>query len=113
MPKQSRMSDEEETTAPKPRRRRARDPQQRENQVIALAMDVAEEQLRNRTASPAVITHFLRLGTEKYKYENERLSRENRMLEAKTEAIESQQKSEELYSEAIAAFKSYMGASGS
>ena len=113
MPKEREMSDEE-TQRPKKRTvRRARDPRRRENQLISLATDAAEEQLRNGTASSAVITHFLKLGTEKYKYENEKLARETKMLEVKADAIESQKKSEELYSEAIAAFKSYMGASGS
>lgn len=111
MPKQVVKSDNEKETVRKPTRRRARDPRQRENQLISLATDAAEEQLRNGTASSAVITHFLKLGTEKYRYENEKLARESKMLEIKADAIESQKKSEDLYQEAIAAFRSYMGAS--
>lgn len=103
---------EEPRTTKKPSRRKARDPRRRENQLIALATDAAERQLRDGTASPTVITHYLKLGTEKYKYENEKLRNENKMLEAKTDAIESQQKSEELYGEVIAAFKSYMSSNG-
>ena len=111
MPKQVVKSDNEKETVRKPMRRRARDPRQRENQLISLATDAAEEQLRNGTASSAVITHFLKLGTEKYRYENEKLARESKMLEIKADAIESQKKSEDLYQEAIAAFRSYMGTS--
>ena len=109
MPKAVTMSEEEQETPRKRRVRRARDPRQRENQLISLATDLAEEQMRNGTASSAVITHYLKLGTERYRYENQKLERENKLLETKNSAIESQQRSEELYGEAIAAFKSYLG----
>ena len=36
-------------------------PEARENQVIAAAMNLAEEQILNGTASSQVITHFLKL----------------------------------------------------
>ena len=107
MPRLAKADDISEASQPKRRVRRAKDPRQRENQLIALAMDQAEEQMRNGTASPAVLTHYLKLGTEKYKYENEKLRKENEMLAAKTEAIESQKRVEELYADAIAAFRSY------
>lgn len=107
MARPKKTEDTSEETTPKRRVRRARTTQQRENQLIALAMDAAEEQMRNGTASPAVITHYLKLGTEKYRYENEKLRKENEMLTAKTEAIASQKRVEELYEDAIAAFRSY------
>jgi hypothetical protein len=74
---------------------------------MALAYDVAEEQLRNKTASSQVITHFLKLATAREKLEQERLKKENQLLEAKTKAIESGEHMEELYSNAIQAFKGY------
>lgn len=81
----------------------------REDQLIALATNRAEEQLRNGTASSQVIVHYLRLGSTKNRLELEKLRRENEMLKAKTKAIESAERVEELYAEAIAAMREYKG----
>ena len=84
-------------------------PESRENQMISLAVDLAEEQLRNGTASSQVITHFLKLGTTMAKLEKEKLERENKLLDAKTEALESAKRVEELYTNALRAMKGYSG----
>jgi len=84
-------------------------PEARENQVIAGAYDLAEQQILDGTASSQVITHFLKLGSTREKLEQERLGHENSFLKAKTEALESQKRVEEMYSEALAAMKSYSG----
>lgn len=84
-------------------------PEERENQLISLAFDRAEQQLRDGTASSQVITHFLKLGTVKAEYEVEKLKKENALLEAKTSAIESQENIEKLYADAIEAMKKYRG----
>lgn len=81
----------------------------REKQMIALAVNLAEKQLLEGTASSQVITHFLKLATEKERLEREKLAEENRLLKAKTEAVQSTKRSEELMREAIMAFKSYSG----
>ena len=84
-------------------------PEARENQLISLAVDLAEEQLRDKTASSQVITHFLKLGTTKAELEKEKLAKENELLRAKTESIESQKRIEELYAEALNAMRRYNG----
>lgn len=86
-------------------------PEERENQMISLAFDRAEQQLRDGTASAQVITHFLKLGTVKNEIELEKLRRENELLAAKTSAIESQENIEKLYANAIEAMKKYRGSS--
>lgn len=91
------------------RLRPALTPEGRENQLISLAEDLAEKQLREGTASSQVITHYLKLGTAREKYELEKLKRENALLEAKKEVMESSKKVEELYANAIRAFQSYNG----
>lgn len=91
------------------KRRPALTPQSRENQLIALAVDTAEKQMREGTASAQVITHFLKLGTEREKLEREKLRRENLVLEAKAKAYESSERIEELYKNAIDAMKGYAG----
>lgn len=89
--------------------RPALSPEARENQMIALAVDAAEEQLMNRTASSQVITHYLKLATAKEKIEREKLELEKQLVAAKIEALQSTKRVEELYSEAIKAMRRYNG----
>lgn len=84
-------------------------PEAQENQMIALAMDCAEDQMRSGTASSAVIVHFLKLGTERSKLEREKLAHETELLRAKTNAIESASHNEELISQVLDALKLYGG----
>ena len=84
-------------------------PEGRENQLIALAIDVAEKQLREGTASAQVVTHFLKLASSKEKLEREKLELENELIKAKTENLQSQKNIEELYSNAIVAMQTYSG----
>ena len=93
------------------RRRRATTPEARENQLVASAYDLAERQIQQGTASSQVITHFLKLGTEREKLEREKIRRENELLEARKEALASTGRMEELMEEAINAFRSYSGQS--
>ncbi len=87
----------------------ALDPQARENQLIAQAVNLAEEKLFDGTASNQIILHYLKLGSTKERLEKEKLEKENELLRAKTEALESSKRSEELYAEAIKAFTRYSG----
>lgn len=84
-------------------------PEAKESQLIALATDLAEKKLRDGTANTQIITHYLKLATVKYNRELEKLEKENEMLRAKTEAIESSQRVEELYTQALDAMRSYSG----
>lgn len=93
-----------------PRRMRpAITPEARENQLISLAVDLAEKQLMEGTASSQVITHYLKLGTTKERLEREKLEEENKLLRAKTEAMQSTKRMEELYENAIIAMRRYSG----
>lgn len=92
------------------RRRPATTPKARENQMINLAVELAEQQMRSGTASSQVITHFLKLGTERERLENERLAHEVEVLKAKVESYASAKRTEELYEEAMNAFRQYKGA---
>lgn len=97
----------EETT--KKVRPPARTPESRENQMIALAVDEAERQLRDGTASAQLVTHYLKLGSSREKLEQERIARENELLSAKVEAMESAKRVEALYEQALNAMRSYAG----
>ena len=82
-------------------------PEERENQLIALAYDAVEERIRNGTASAAEYVHFLKAGSIRQREEMEKLQKENELLRAKTEAIDSEKTREELYRQAIDAMRSY------
>jgi hypothetical protein len=81
----------------------------RESQMISLAIDRAEEQLINGTASAQVITHYLKLGSTKERLEKEILEKQKDLITAKTEAIQSAKRIEELYSNALKAMRQYSG----
>lgn len=98
------------TTKVNGKMRPALTPEARENQMISLAVDLAEQQLRDGTASSQVITHYLKLGTTKEKLEKEKLEEENKLLRAKTENLKSQKDMAEVYANAILAMKEYSGA---
>lgn len=101
----SRRSD-----TPKSRRRKpAETPQGRETQMVSKAIDLAEQQLEDGTASAQVITHYLKLGSSREQLEQERLRQENLMLEEKIESIKSGRRVEELYEDALNAMRAYSG----
>jgi hypothetical protein len=82
----------------------------RENQLISLAVDLAEKQLMEGTASSQVITHYLKLGSTKERIEKEILEKQKELISAKTEALQSAKRVEELYTDAIKAMRQYSGA---
>ena len=93
----------------KPKRRPALSTEAREQQMIALAVDLAEKQLLEGTASSQVITHFLKQATAKAELEKEKMRQENELLKAKTESLQSEKRREELFEKAINAMKRYSG----
>ncbi len=93
----------------KTRRPPATTPEGRENQLISLAVGLAERQLSEGTASSQVISHYLKLGSSRERLEQERLANENDLLRAKKEMMESAQRIEVLYGEALNAMRSYAG----
>lgn len=97
------------STPKKPRGRPATNPEDRENQLIALAINAAEKQLREGTASSQVITHFLKLGSTKERLEKEILEKQKDLITAKTDAINSAKRIEELYTNALSAMRRYSG----
>lgn len=91
------------------RRRPALTPEARENQMIALAVDVAEQRLLDGTASSQLITHYLKLGSTREKKENAILDKQIELIDAKVENLKSTKKTEELYANALKAMKKYSG----
>jgi hypothetical protein len=81
----------------------------RENQVVSLAIDLAERQLIEGTASAQVITYYLKTGSRREKLERQKLEAENELLKAKVESMAGAKRVEELYDEAIKAMRQYSG----
>ena len=92
------------------RRRQAQTPEERENQLIALALDRVEERMLNGTASGQEYVQFIRMASSKFRAENEKLKLELDLVRAKTENLRQQQRTDEMFADAIAAFKRYSGA---
>lgn len=85
-------------------------PEAQESRMISYAVNLAEQQLRDGTASAQIITHYLKLATQKSKLEEESIRADLELKKAKTEALQSAKKMEELYSEAIKQMRVYSGA---
>lgn len=92
--------------------RPALSPEARENQLVSLAVDLAEQQLIDGTASSQVITHYLKLGSTKEKLEQQFKEKQMELMDAKTETLKSTQRIEELYTNALNAMRNYSGQGG-
>ena len=89
------------------RGRPATTPQGRENQIISAAYDLAEQRILNGTASSQEIVHFLRMGSEKEKLERAKLVEENKLLKARTKAMEASTNIEQLLKDGLMALSGY------
>lgn len=104
------MAKVKKTTSEEPKSfRPALTPEARENQIISLAMNTAEQRIRDNTASDTLVCHFLKLGTSKYQLELEKLRSEEKLNQAKIDSIKSSEEQDELYKQAIAAMMDYSG----
>lgn len=83
----------------------------RENQLINLAVNLAEEKLKNGTASSQIICTLLNLATTKARLELEKIRSDVQVAEARVKQIQDQETSKDLYAQALQAFRSYQGAS--
>lgn len=98
-----------ESSEPKRRLKPGITPEAREDQLISYAIDLAEKQLLEGTASSQVITHYLKLGSTKERIEKEILEKQKELIEAKTENLKSAKRIEELYENALNAMRNYSG----
>ena len=89
----------------------ARTLEEREHQMINLAVDLAEKKLRDGTASSQIITHYLALGSSKTRLEKERLENENDLLVTKKKVLEASEDREQSYARVLEAMKIYSGVS--
>lgn len=81
----------------------------RENKMISLAYDLVEERIRKKIATSQEVTAFLKAGSVQTQLEKTKLKKDIELLEAKTESLKSQKRVEELYANAMTAFRAYSG----
>ena len=107
MAKYARLEREDQRRSPP-----ATTPEGRENQLISLAMELAEKRMRAGTASAQEVTHFLKLGSINNRVEREILEKQKELITAKTDSIRAAKRVDELYADAIAAMRTYGGDRG-
>lgn len=105
------MSARQEDEEPQKPRRRATTPEGREKQLVAMAYDRAEQQIRDGTVSSQTLVHFLKMGSTREVLEQQRIAHENELLRVKKEAIENQKDVEVLMIDALNAMREYKGES--
>lgn len=87
--------------------RPATSPEAREMQLVNLAVNLAEEQLINGTASPSVINHFLKIASKRETLEREILEKQSKLIEAKASSITKDREADDLAKAAIEAMRNY------
>lgn len=105
MPKVKTVS----SSTPSKEIRRPINPENAEAQCVALAMDLARKRLIEGTASAQEVTYFLKLGNQEAKLKLEMLEVERELAKAKADKIKSEERSEKMYADAIAAMRDYQG----
>lgn len=108
MPKRKAVNSSDQSEMMRP----ALSPEARENQLITLATDLAEKQLREGTASSQLITHYLKLATAREKTEREILELQKELIKAKTKSYQSNEEMKALYADALDAMRRYRGDGG-
>jgi hypothetical protein len=83
------------------------DPESRERQLVNLAVSLAEKQLIDGTASPSVISHYLKISSKRESLEREILEKQSKLIEAKAYSITKDAEVEQLAKAAIEAMKNY------
>jgi hypothetical protein len=87
--------------------RPATTPEAREQQLVSLAVNLAEKQLRDGTAAPSVINHFLKIASTRETIEREMLEKQKALIEAKAQSMSKDREAEDLAKAAIEAMKNY------
>jgi hypothetical protein len=89
----------------------ATNPENREQQLISLAVNLAEKQLRDGTASPSVINHYLKMASRREVLERDILEKQSRLIDVKAQNIAKEKEQEEMAKAALQAMKNYTSGS--
>lgn len=89
--------------------RPALSPENEEGQCISLAISLVKKRLMEGTASSQETTHFLRMASTETRLKNELIKTQQELMQARIKSIESEERKEALFTEAIEAMKRYSG----
>ena len=84
-------------------------PEGREQQITALAMNAIEKRILNGTATAQELTYAAKLGSPTARLERKLLEKQNELIDVKINGIRSQERSEEIYAQALSAMRTYSG----
>lgn len=93
----------------RPRKSAARTPEAREQEMIALAMDLAEQKLRDGSAPAPLVMLFAKAGLDRERLEREGLEINNRLGHTKASQIEQMTQSNEKLDRVFKALRTYQG----
>ena len=85
------------------------DPRRRLDQLINMAYDSVEEDIRNKKVSPTVLNQLLRMGTERDALETENLRTKSELNKSRVKEIDEKASQKQLMEDALAAIKDYRG----
>lgn len=94
-------------------RRKQRNPDKRESEVVQAAYELALERIKSGKASDALITYLLKQEGKTATAARNRMVAQTNLYDIKAEAVVQDSRSAELFEEAIAAMKIYSGAQNS
>lgn len=84
-------------------------PENREKQLISLAFDEIENRLREGSVSNTLLAQLFRMGTRRERVEQEQIEATSELKRAQVKRVESAEKFEQLYKEAMDMFRIYSG----
>lgn len=85
------------------------DPDARTQQMISLAVDLAEQKLRDGTATSQIIEHYLKLAAKRTDLDIQIAEQQLALMRAKTAAIESDNSEKRDYAQVLEAMREYNG----
>lgn len=89
--------------------RKALSDEARINQLAAMAYDLVEERIRDKTASASEVVQILRMASPREQQELEKLRADTKLSEAKVTAIETNERYEQELKDAMEAWRGYAG----
>lgn len=81
----------------------------REDQLVEMAYQLAEQRIYDGTASDTLLSKLVQTGSRRERLELEIMEKQKDYITAKTEALKTAKEIEKLYADALAAMNTYRG----
>lgn len=90
-------------------RRKQRNVEKREAEIVQAAYELALERIKSGKASDALLTYLMKQEGKTASSSRERMAAQTRLYDVKTEAVAQDSRNAELFEEAIRAMRVYSG----